>query len=271
MMTSEIKPKHPSVSGDKPAVIVTGAAKRLGREIALGLARDGWDVVVHYNRSGEQAAQTVNDIQALGRRAVALPCDLADDRAVDAFFDAACNALTVRAIVNSASHFEYDSPVQFSVERLRQHLGPNLAAPLQLSKHLHEHLAADERGVVINILDQKLENLNPDFFSYTLSKYALLGAIKMMARAFAPKLRVVGVSPGLTMASYLQDEQAFTRAHTKTALLDHSSHPQDIVQAVVFLARQSAITGINLTVDGGQHLMGLPRDVSYLNFDGDPT
>lgn len=252
------------------AVLVTGSARRLGRAIALGLAGDGWDIVVHYHRSAEDAQQTVRDIQALGQQAVAMSADLSDTTQVSALFDAARNALPVNALVNNASLFEQDTPVDFDPARLHAHIGPNLVAPLQLGRCLFESMDTQERGVIVNILDQKLGNLNPDFFSYTLTKQALLGATRMMAMAFAPRLRVVGVSPGLTLPSYLQDADAFEQAHRQAALLDSSSEPQDIVDAVVFLAAQKAVTGVNLTVDGGQHLIGLPRDVSYLDF-GEPS
>ncbi|MGB7298688.1 MAG: SDR family oxidoreductase [Burkholderiaceae bacterium] len=251
------------------AVLITGAAKRLGREIALGMARSGWDVLVHYHRSADEAQQTVLDIRQLGRQASAVGADLADPAEVAGLFEAACTALPsspLRAVVNNASIFRQDTPADFTPASFQLHLGPNLAAPMQLAQRLYQHLGDKERGVVVNILDQKLDSLNPDFFSYTLTKHGLLGATRMMAQAFAPQLRVVGVSPGLTLPSYLQDGKAFDAAHQRAALLDHSSRPEDIVAAVVFLASQPAITGVNLTVDGGQHLMGLNRDVSYLDF-----
>ena len=118
-------------------------------------------------------------------------------------------------------------------------------------------------AVIINLLDQKLENLNPDFFSYTLSKAALLAATRMMAMAFSPRVRVNGVSPGATLPSWEQSGSGFAQAH-KIALLDKSSAPEDIVQAVVYLAGAKAVTGVNLIVDGGQHLMPLNRDVMFL-------
>lgn len=249
------------------AALVTGAGQRLGKALALGLARDGWDIVVHYRESAAAAADTVREIESLGRQAVRLGADLSDPAAVTGLFDSACNALPVRAVINNASIFRQDTPADFTTESFSQHVGPNLTAPMQLSQFLYQRLEPDQRGVVVNILDQKLESPNPDFFSYTMTKHALLGATRIMAMAFAPRLRVVGVSPGLTLPSYLQDQQAFAAAHAAAALLDHSSRPQDIVAAVVFLAGQPAITGVNLTVDGGQHLMGLNRDVSYLDFE----
>jgi NAD(P)-dependent dehydrogenase (short-subunit alcohol dehydrogenase family) len=251
--------------------LVTGAGRRLGREIALAMARAGWDIAVHYGSSGAQAAETVAQIEALGRRAVALPADLDDESEVEALFDAACARLgPIDAVVNNASRFEPDRPETASYAMLARHLGPNLGAPLVLARRLHALRAASPAAaagstpaVVINLLDQKLENPNPDFLAYTLSKAALASATTLLAMAFAPLLRVVAVSPGITLLSGDQTPASFEQAHRMTPL-GRSSTPADIAAAVVFLASAPAITGINLTVDGGQHLQALPRDVMYL-------
>lgn len=255
-----------TADGRKTA-LVTGSGKRLGREIALGLAAAGWDIVVHYHHSAADAQQTVDKIISTGQRAIAIQADLSDPKAVDALFDQSAADGSLRAIVNNASHFVHDAPNSFAPEHLQAHLGPNLMAPVQLAQRLHAWLPEPSRGAVVNILDQKLESLNPDFFSYTLTKQALLGATKMMAIGFAPKIRVVGVSPGLTLPSYIQTEADFAASHRATALLDTSSTATDIVNTVVFLLDSPAITGVNLTVDGGQHLLGLTRDVSFINSD----
>ncbi|MFZ9676818.1 MAG: SDR family oxidoreductase [Quisquiliibacterium sp.] len=246
-------------------VLVTGAARRLGREIALGFARQGWDVAVHYRESLAEAEKTVAQIAALGQRAVAVRADLASEPQVDAMFDAAWSALGgLGCVVNNASRFAFDRPESFAFPTLAEHLGPNLAAPLLLARRLHERLAEDARGVVINLLDQKLDNLNPDFFSYTLTKSALQAATTMMAMAFAPRLRVAAVSPGITLVSGDQTDEGFESAHRMTPL-GRSSLPADIVDAVLYLATARAVTGVNLIVDGGQHLLPLERDVMYLS------
>lgn len=244
--------------------LVTGAGRRLGRAIALGLAQAGWDVAVHYGRSGDEARCTAEAVQAAGRRAVTLQADLSDAAQAGALVARAAQALgAVTCLVNSASRFEFDRPESFDAALLQAHLAPNLAAPLALTRALHDALPAGGRGVAINLLDQKLANLNPDFFSYTLTKVALEAATRMMARALGPKLRVVGVSPGITLVSGDQSPANFEAAHRMTPL-GRSSRPEDIVSAVAFLADADAITGVNLTVDGGQHLMGFDRDVMYL-------
>ena len=245
--------------------LVTGAAKRIGRTIALALAKQGWDIVVHYGQSHEAALQTVSDIEALGRRAAAVQCDLADPAAVAGLFAQAAAALpgTLACVVNNASLFDFDSATEFSPDKLDLHMHANLAAPIMLAQALHAATAEGEQAVVINLLDQKLFNMNPDFLSYTLSKAALQTATVMLAQALAPKLRVVGVAPGITMVSGEQTEAEFSKAHSATPL-GRSSLPEDIAATVCFLVASPAITGTTLIVDGGQHLIPLHRDVMFL-------
>lgn len=265
------RPRAHATGATPRVALVTGAARRLGREIALGLARAGWDVAVHYGSSSADAARTVEEIAATGRRAVAVQADLADEAATLAMFDEARARLgPIGCLVNNASRFEFDAPGSFGYAALDAHLRSNLAAPLALARRLHASLEGDACGVVVNLLDQKLGNLNPDFFSYTLSKAGLAAATRMMAMAFAPRLRVVGVSPGITLVSGDQTPEGFERAHARTPL-GGSSTPQDIVDAVVYLAQARAITGVDLVVDGGQHLLGLPRDVMYLEDVREPV
>ena len=247
-----------------PVALVTGAGRRIGRAIALGLARAGWDVAVHYRASQAEAQEVVATIEAMGRRAVALPCDLADEAAVRALLPQAVAALgALRCVVNNASLFEYDSAADFSAGRLDAHMRANVAAPVILAQALHASLAAGEQEVVINLLDQKLYNLNPDFLSYTLSKAALHAATTMLAQQLAPAVRVVGIAPGITMVSGDQTEAGFAHAHRQTPL-GRSSTPEDIADSVVYAATARALTGTTLLVDGGQHLMPLPRDVMFL-------
>jgi NAD(P)-dependent dehydrogenase (short-subunit alcohol dehydrogenase family) len=244
--------------------LVTGAGRRIGRAIALGLARAGWDVAIHYRASQDEAAATARDVQALGRRAVLLDCDLADEAAVRGLLGRALGALgPVSCVVNNASLFAYDSAPDFSPALLAAHMAANVSAPILLAQALHAATPAGASAVVINLLDQKLHNLNPDYLSYTLSKAALQAATTMLAQALAPTVRVVGVAPGLTMVSGAQTETGFAQAHQATPL-GRSSTPQDIVDAVCYLAGARAVTGTTLVVDGGQHLLPLPRDVMFL-------
>ncbi|MET0266107.1 MAG: SDR family oxidoreductase [Duganella sp.] len=244
--------------------LVTGAARRIGRAIALGLARAGWDVAVHYRGSADEAQQVADEIRALGRRALTLQCELADEAAVRALLPRAIAALgPVQCVVNNASLFDYDSAADFGVARLDAHMHANLAAPILLAQALHGATPAGEQAVVINLLDQKLYNLNPDFLSYTLSKAALHTATTMLAQQLAPTVRVVGVAPGITMVSGDQSEAGFANAHQQTPL-GRSSTPDDIADSVVYAASARALTGTTLLVDGGQHLLPLPRDVMFL-------
>ena len=249
---------HPKVA------LVTGAAKRIGRSIALALAREGWDIAVHYRDSADEAHTTVQDIQACGRRAVALQCDLSDAAAVKALLPRAITLLgPIGCVVNNASLFSYDCIDDFSAATLDVHMHTNLVAPVLLAQALHAATAETAQSVVINLLDQKLFNPNPDFLSYTLSKAALHSATTMLAQALAPKIRVVGVAPGITLVSGDQTAEGFAKAHAQTPL-GQSSTPDDIAKAVCFLAEAKAITGTTLIVDGGQHLLPLQRDVMFV-------
>ena len=258
-----------STSSASPAprarvALVTGAGRRIGRAIALGMAAAGWDVAVHYRHSQADAEQVADTIRGLGRRALLLPCDLADADAVRAMPGQVVDQLgRLDCIVNNASLFEYDKPAEFSAALLARHMQCNVTAPLLLAQALYGLTADDGHAVVINLLDQKLYNLNPDFLSYTLSKAALQTATTMLAQALAPRLRVVGVAPGITMVSGDQAEDGFTRAHRATPL-GRSSTPHDIVEAVLYAAAARALTGTTLLVDGGQHLVPLERDVMFL-------
>jgi NAD(P)-dependent dehydrogenase (short-subunit alcohol dehydrogenase family) len=265
-MTTAQHTPHQAAPATVRVALVTGAGRRIGRAIALGLARAGWDVAVHYRASEDEARQVAADIVALGRRAVALQCDLSDEAAVRELLPRAIAALgPVRCVVNNASLFDYDSATDFTAARLDAHMRANVAAPILLSQALHAATVGGggEPAAVINLLDQKLYNLNPDFLSYTLSKAALHTATTMLAQQLAPAVRVVGIAPGITMVSGDQTEAGFANAHRQTPL-GRSSTPEDIADSVVYAASARAMTGTTLLVDGGQHLMPLPRDVMFL-------
>lgn len=247
--------------------LVTGAGRRLGREIALALAGAGWQVAVHYRSSADEARQTVADCAALGadRRFEAFQADLADEAGTRALVPQVVEAFgALDAVVNSASLFEHDTVQTFGHAALQAHLLPNTAAPVLLAQALHAHVAArGADGVVVNLLDQKLWNPNPDFFSYTLSKAALHAATTLLAQALAPQLRVVGVAPGLTMTSHMLTQERFEQLH-KLSPLHRSSTPQDVASAVRFALENGSLTGTTLLVDGGQHLMKFDRDFSVM-------
>lgn len=244
--------------------LVTGGARRLGREIALTLARAGWGIALHYRQSEADALQTRDDIRALGVVCEALYADLGNEADVESLMPRAQALGPVRCVVNNASLFEFDDAHSFNFASLEKHLHGNLSAPIILTRALHAVVPEGEQGVVVNLLDQKLDNMNPDFLSYTLSKAGLAAATTMLAQQLAPRLRVVGVSPGLTMISHLQTPEQFEQTH-RISPLQRSSRPEDIASAVMFAVNNPAITGTRLLVDGGQHLVGMSRDFSVMD------
>jgi NAD(P)-dependent dehydrogenase (short-subunit alcohol dehydrogenase family) len=255
------------MSSPSPArtVLVTGSAKRLGREIALALAAAGWQVAVHYRASAEEAIKTVADCAQMGTPAAAFEADLADEAAVRALLPRVVQHFgQVDAVVNSAAIFEHDSASTFSFAAMEKHLRSNTGAAILLAQALHTHVQQrSARGAVVNLLDQKLWNQNPDFLSYTLSKAALEAANTMLALALAPAVRVVGVAPGLTLTSPLLTPEKFEALH-QLSPLGRSSTPQDVAAAVRFALENQSITGTTLLVDGGQHLMRFERDFSMM-------
>ena len=257
-----------------PVVLVTGAALRLGREIALALAAGGWRVAVHYRSSEADAIKTVADCAQLAGAAAHFCCDLEDEAAVRALLpQVIAHFGQVDAVVNNASTFEHDSAASFSFAALEKHMRSNAGAAIVLAQALHAHVLARQatgagteqtgRFAVVNLLDQKLWNQNPDFFSYTLSKAALEAANTMLAMALAPQVRVVGVAPGLTLTSHLLSEEKFKALHTLSPL-GRSSSAADVAATVKFALENTSITGTTLLVDGGQHLMKFERDFSLM-------
>jgi len=239
--------------------LVTGGGKRLGAKIASALGEDGWHVIVHYNASAEAAQAVAADIRAAGGSARAVQFDLADTAAVEGFM---ADVGRVDVLINSASIFEMDRPEDVSPQSLEDHWRINTAAPVLLAKAMAAHHTARASGCVINLLDQKLFNLNPDFFAYTLSKHALLGATTTLAMAFAPAVRVNAIAPGITLPSGGQSEAEFARAHTLNPMRGGST-PDDIIRAVRFILATPSMTGETITIDGGQHLDARNRDVMY--------
>lgn len=251
-----------------PVVLVTGAAKRLGRDIALLLARSGYRVAVHFRHSRAEAERTVQDCQALGAACAAFSADLDDEAQTRALLaQVLVHFGAVDAVVNSASTFEHDQAASFQYATLERHLRTNTGAAIVLAQALFEHLrqrgAAKASGAVINLLDQKLWNQNPDFLSYTLSKAALEAATTMLALALSPLVRVVGVAPGLTLTSDYLSPERFAALH-QLAPLGQSSTPDDVAQTVLFALRNRSLTGTTVLVDGGQHLMRFERDFSLM-------
>jgi NAD(P)-dependent dehydrogenase (short-subunit alcohol dehydrogenase family) len=274
--------------------LVTGAGKRLGREIALGLARAGWRIAVHYRSSEAEALETAADcmqafaqwqsqagLKAEGgdasvshngtqvqRQEFIFKADLANEEATRKLLPQVVSQLgRVDAVINSAALFEHDDVQSFSYANMAQHWASNTGAAIVLAQALYQHCQSRDaqaaEAVVINMLDQKLWNPNPDFLSYTLSKAALEAANTLLAQALAPLVRVVGVAPGLTLTSHMLDDAKFQKLHTLSPL-GRSSSVEDVVSSVVFAVHNRAMTGTTLLVDGGQHLMKFERDFSLM-------
>ncbi len=232
------------------------------------MAVAGWRVAVHYRGSAQEAEQTALDCGAVSdpQAAQTFQADLADELAVRELVPRVVSHFgRLDAVVNSASTFEFDDAQSFNFAALDKHLHANTGAAILLAQALHAHVvgAARTSGAVVNVLDQKLWNQNPDFFSYTLSKAALEAANTMLAMALAPAVRVVGVAPGLTLTSHMLSPADFEKLH-QLSPLGRSSTPADVAATVRFALENSSITGTTLVVDGGQHLMKFDRDFSLM-------
>lgn len=239
--------------------LVTGAAQRIGRAIAFELASHGWQVAVHYRNSTAAAAQTVAQLRAAGGQAMAFQADLADEAACNALVPAVREAFgRIDAVVNNASLFEHDDVASFSHAGMERAWRANTAPAILLARALH----AAGGGAVVNLLDQKLWNPNPDHLSYTLSKAALQAATTALAQALAPTVRVCGVAPGLTLGSSDIDAQRLAQLQSQ-GLLKRGSRPEDVAAAVRFLLENPSVTGSTLLVDAGNHLQPAARDFAF--------
>lgn len=242
--------------------LVTGAAKRIGRTIAERLGREGYAVAVHCHRSRGEAEAVAASIQAAGGRAAVVQADLADADAVAGLVETAQAALgPLTLLVNNASEFEPDTVETIGLDRWERHFAVNLRAPAFLARDFAARLPAGRDGCIVNIVDQRVLKPTPQFFSYTLTKAALFAATRTLAQALAPRIRVNAVGPGPTLASPRQDLEAFAR-QSAAVPLGHGATPDEIADAVLFLARAKSVTGQMIAVDGGQHLAWETPDVA---------
>ncbi len=235
-------------------VLITGAAKRIGRELALDMASLGWRVAVHYNASRDAALAVVDEIAAAGGRAAAFKADLADEGETSALLPQVVDGLgPVTCLVNNASLFEKDVPETVTRDSWDAHMETNLRAPFVLTQAMAAHLPAGMSGVVVNIIDQRVLNLRGDFTSYTLSKYGLWGLTQMLARGLAPRIRVNAIGPGPTLPSHRQTEDQFVEQWRGTPL-ERPVDPQEICTALRFILDAPAFTGQIIALDSGQHM-----------------
>jgi NAD(P)-dependent dehydrogenase (short-subunit alcohol dehydrogenase family) len=245
--------------GPMETAIVTGGAKRIGAALARALAADGWHVLIHYRRSRAEAEALAAE---LGGSTV--QADLADPGAAGTIVAALDGLPPPRLLVNNASLFAHDDIADFTPESWAAHLDVNLRGPALLSRAFAARAQESrEPGLIVNMLDAKLAAPNPDFFSYTISKFGLAGLTELAARAFAPAIRVCAIAPSVTMVSGPQSRANFDRVHGLNAL-GRGVDVAEIVAALRFLIATPSITGHTILLDGGQRFLSLPRDVQFL-------
>ena len=254
---------------NKNWVLTTGGAHRLGREIALAFAKAGWSVLCHYRTSKDSAQKTRQEVQDAGADCLLVDMDLAQDNAAELLMDQ-CVQLTgqpPQCIVNNASIFEADDAPSATAEGLQRHFQVNTVTPLLLANALYNRVrqgsgVAHGTHCVIHVLDQKVHNLNPDYFSSTVSKLALERSVALQAQALAPTVRVCGLSPGLMYLSGPQTQTNFDKA-SLVNLVQKRIDPADVAQGALFMAQNPSINGCTLRTDNGQHLIPLSRDVMW--------
>jgi NAD(P)-dependent dehydrogenase (short-subunit alcohol dehydrogenase family) len=242
--------------------LVTGAARRIGREIALALADDGYDLAltIRQNRADQDGPALQRDIEAKGVKCQIITADLADAAALERIMPDAAAALgPVSLLINNASVFETDDAASMTYASWTEHMDTNLRAPAFLARALHAQIPATG-GNIINIIDQRVWRPNPLFFSYTLSKMALWDMTRLMAQSFAPRLRVNGIGPGPTLKSAHQTDADFA-AEADATLLKRGTSPEEICAAIRFILASPAMTGQMIALDGGQHLAWQTPDI----------
>lgn len=249
----------------KPAVLVTGSATRIGAEIARGFGEAGWHVVIHHLTSHGDAEALATSLPS----AETVACDLSDDAAAAKMIEELCTRLPgFRCLVNSASVFEYDDATNLDPGTNRHAMQVNALTPARMTQTFLARAAGEAPLCAIHVTDMKLENPNPDFFSYTMSKHALNATIAMLAQEHRTA-RIYGIAPGAILASHDQREDETETSH-RLNLLGRKTSAQEIVDAALFLSEGALRSGSTLFIDSGQHLLSQPRDVIYLAREGAP-
>jgi NAD(P)-dependent dehydrogenase (short-subunit alcohol dehydrogenase family) len=234
--------------------LVTGAGRRIGRAIALDLARIGWKVGVHYAASRHEAEEVAGEIRAAGGAAASLGADLSDAAETGSLLPRCVEVLGApELLVNSAALFLDDRLETLDADQWDRQHAVNLRAPVLLAKAFAEHLPADCQGLIVNIIDQRVWRLTPEFFSYTIAKAGLYAATRTLAQALAPRIRVNAIGPGPVLASIHQTPDIFAEEVAGT-LLRRATPPEEIAAAVRFILDAPSMTGQMIALDGGQHL-----------------
>ncbi len=242
-------------------LLITGAAKRLGRVIALDLAEAGWSIGLHYHGSATEAEETARDIRAKGAKVALFAANFANEEETAGLIARVTKEIgPLTALINSASLFENDDWQSASRRSWDAHMEANLRAPFLLSQLFAKQLPKGERGNIINIIDQRVLKPTPQFISYSLSKAGLYWLTTTLAQAMAPNIRVNAVGPGPTMRNARQSEEDFERQR-KATLLEQGAEPKDVAAAIRYLLEAPSVTGQMIAVDGGQHLIWQTPDV----------
>ena len=243
-------------------VLVTGAARRLGRAIALDLAGAGWNAAIHYHGSDEDAAATANEVRAKGVKAGIFACNFLHEDETAGLMDRVTAEMgPLSALINSASLFENDDWKSADRKSWDAHMETNLRAPFILSQAFANQLPKGSKGAIVNIVDQRVLKPTPQFLSYSLSKAGLAWLTTTLAQALGPDIRVNAIGPGPTLKNARQSEEDFARQRDAT-ILGHGADPADITAAIRYLLEADAVTGQMLAVDGGQHLIWQTPDVT---------
>ncbi len=246
------------------AALITGAGRRIGGAVARDLADNGWHVVLHYNRSREAAEALQGEITTAGGSASLVDGDLErPEQAVQMVERAFAGAPGLELVVNNASSFALDDAQTTSADALHCAFGVNAVAPILITQAFARQLPEGRNGAVVMILDNRVFAPNPDYFSYGISKFAALGATRMLALALAPRVRVNGIAPGITLPSGAQTEAEFASAHRLNPL-GRGCSPEEIAAAVRLIAGSPAMTGTIITIDGGLALANPGRDVAFI-------
>ncbi|MBU4436126.1 MAG: SDR family oxidoreductase [Alphaproteobacteria bacterium] len=242
-----------SAPGGRGAALITGAGRRIGQALALEAARAGYDVAVHHRGPADEARETIEAVQALGRKALAVAADLADEAHVAGLVAQTAPLGPLTLLVNSASVFHDDRVGSLDRDLWDGHIETNLRAPIVLAQAFAAALPQDREGLIVNIVDQRVWRPNPQFFSYSLSKAGLWWATQTLAQALAPRIRVNAIGPGPTLPNIHQAPGEF-EAEAAGTLLQRRATPDDVTAALRYLIDARAVTGQMIAVDAGQHL-----------------
>ena len=246
------------------AALVTGGGRRIGEGIAKALAADGWFVYIHCHKSSDQASEVLQEIKSYNGNGIVVNQDLSEPGAAESLMRKVENGpAPLTALINNASLFEYDTVATITEKSLDEHFAVNVRSPTILSKVFADSLRKGTNGCIINILDNKVYAINPDYLSYTISKVALQGVTSALAMALAPKVRVNGIAPGITLESGNQGNASFIKGQTMSPM-GHVSSVEDITRSVLFILNSNSINGNVITIDGGQSLQKLARDVAFI-------